>query len=117
MHPSKPTGEAFDLKDVFNVAWAIFSGDDDFLLQEPPTRPEPIRVRPDHSTRDHSAPRIETRTVRFQDDYREEDDKVLEAFIYQLHALPVRDPKYALVYARCASRFPNAMLGIPRPGY
>jgi hypothetical protein len=62
-------------------------------------------------------PCIETRTVQFQDDYHNEDDKVLEAFIYQLHALPVWDPKYALVYARCASQFPNAMLGIPRLGY
>ena len=115
MHPSKPTGEAFDLKDVFNIVWAIFSGNDDFLLQEPPARSDPIRAR--SSTRDLPAPRTETRTVRFQDDYREEDDKALEAFIYQLHALPVRDPKYALVYARCATRFPNAMLGIPRPGY
>ena len=115
MHPSKPTGEAFDLKDVFNIARAVFLGGDDFLLQEPPTCSDPIRAC--SSTCDLLALCIETRTVRFQDDYREEDDKALEAFIYQLHALPVRDPKYALVYTRCATRFPNAMLGIPRPGY
>jgi hypothetical protein len=42
MHPSKPTGEAFDLKDIFNITWAIFSGDDNFLLQEPPTCSNPI---------------------------------------------------------------------------
>ena len=35
MHPNMPRGQAFDLKDVFNIARAIFSGDDDFLLQEP----------------------------------------------------------------------------------
>jgi len=35
MHPNMPQGQAFDLKDVFNIARAIFSGDDDFLLQEP----------------------------------------------------------------------------------
>jgi hypothetical protein len=115
MHPSKPTGEAFDLKDIFNITRAIFSGNDDFLLQEPPTRPKPIHTC--SSPHDLLAPCIETRTMWFQDDYREENDKVLEAFIYQLHALPVRDLKYALVYARCASRFPNAMLGIPRPRY
>jgi hypothetical protein len=55
--------------------------------------------------------------VWFQDDYHNEDDKALEAFIYQLHTLPVQDLKYVLVYARCASQFPNAMLGIPRLGY
>jgi hypothetical protein len=115
MHPSKPTGEAFDLKDIFNVAQAIFSGDDDFLLQEPPTRPKPICTC--SSPRNLPAPHIETRTMRFQDDYHKENDKVLEAFIYQLHTLPVQDLKYVLVYARCASRFPNAMLGIPRPRY
>jgi hypothetical protein len=32
MHPSKPTGKAFKLKDVFNIMRAIFSGDNDFLL-------------------------------------------------------------------------------------
>ena len=115
MHPSKPTSEAFNLKDVFNIARAIFSGNNDFLLQEPPTRSDPIHAC--SSSCDPPAPRIEIRTVRFQDNYCKEDDKALEAFIYQLHALPVQDPKYALVYARCATWFPNAMLGIPRPGY
>jgi hypothetical protein len=117
MHPSKPTGEAFELKDIFNIAWAIFSGNDDFLLQGPSPCSDPIHVRSEHSTCNHSAPHIKTRTVWFQDNYHNEDDKVLEAFIYQLHALLVWDPKYALVYTRCASQFPNTMLGIPRPGY
>jgi hypothetical protein len=115
MHPSKPTGEAFDLKDIFNIAWAIFLGDDDFLLQEAPTCSDPICAC--SSSRDLPAPCIKTRTVQFQDNYREEDNKALEAFIYQLHALLVWDPKYVLVYARCTTQFPNTMMGIPRPGY
>ena len=115
MHPNKPQGQAFNLKDIFDIARAIFSGDDDFLLQEPSPRSE--RAQTEHSSsRDHSSPRVETRTVRFRDDYHEDDDKELEGLIYQLHALPVWDLKYTFVYARCAARFPNTMLGIPRPG-
>jgi len=33
-HPDQPRGQAFDLKDVLKTARAIFSGDNDFLLQE-----------------------------------------------------------------------------------
>jgi len=35
--------------------------------------------------------------------------------VYQLHTVPVRDLKYALLYVRCAARFPNHMQGIPKP--
>jgi hypothetical protein len=37
-HPDNPRGQAFDHKDVLKTAQAIFSGDDDFLLQEPTPR-------------------------------------------------------------------------------
>jgi len=115
MHPNWPRGQAFDLQDVFNIARAIFSGDDDFLLQEP--SPHFDRVRTERSSpREHSSPRIETRMVRFRDDYPEEDDKEFEGLVYQLHAVPVHNPKYTLLYARCAARFPNHMQGIPKPG-
>jgi len=116
MHPNMPWGQAFDLKDVFNIARAIFSGDDDFLLQEP--SPHTDRMRMERSTlRDYSSPRIETRTVRFQNDAPEENKNELEGLIYQLHALPPHDPKYAVLYARCAAHFPNHMMSIPRPEY
>jgi len=36
--PDMPRGRAFDYKDVLSIARAIFSGDDDFYLQEPPPR-------------------------------------------------------------------------------
>jgi len=107
MHPNMPQGQAFDLKDIFNIARAIFSGDDDFLLQEP--SPHTDRTRMERS--------IETRTVRFQNDAPEENENELEGLIYQLHALPPRNPKYAVLYARCAARFPNHMMSIPRPEY
>jgi len=35
-HPDQPRGQAFDHKDVLRTARAVFSGDDDFILQEPP---------------------------------------------------------------------------------
>jgi len=116
MHPNMPRGQAFDLKDVFNIARAIFSGDDDFLLQEPSPRTD--HTQTERSTpREHLSPCTETRTVRFQNDTHKEDEEVLKSFIYQLHALPQRDPKYAFLYAQCAARFPNHMTNIPRPGY
>ena len=37
-HPDQPRGQAFDHKDVLRTARAVFSGDDDFILQEPPPR-------------------------------------------------------------------------------
>jgi hypothetical protein len=37
--------------------------------------------------------------------------------IGRLHDLSVRDKDYAILYAQCASRFPNAVMGIPRPEY
>jgi hypothetical protein len=36
--PDKPRGQAFDYKDILKITRAIFSGDNDFLLQEPPPR-------------------------------------------------------------------------------
>ena len=35
--PDMPRGRAFDYKDVFEIARAVFSGDDDFFLQELPS--------------------------------------------------------------------------------
>jgi len=114
MHPNMPRGQAFDLQDVFNIARAIFSGDNDFLLQEP--SPPSDHVQMEHSSlHNHSSPQVKTQTVRFQDDYPEEDDKEFEGLVYQLHATPVHNPKYALLYARCATHFPNHMRGIPKP--
>src|SRR6266850_2016685 len=40
--PDMPRGRAFDYKDVLSIARAIFSGDDDFYLQEPPPLSSPL---------------------------------------------------------------------------
>ena len=37
--------------------------------------------------------------------------------IGQLHDLSVRDKEYAILYAQCVSRFPNAITDIPKPEY
>ena len=41
MHPNKLQGQAFNLKDIFDIARAIFSGNNNFLLQEPLPCPDP----------------------------------------------------------------------------
>ena len=55
-HPDKPKGQAFSIKEVLKIARAVFSGDNDFLYQEPPPRRnESDRARerrPERSTRD-----------------------------------------------------------------
>jgi hypothetical protein len=59
--PDMPRGRAFDYKDVLSIARAIFSGDDDFYLQEQPSR----RHKSDHAR--------ERRTERPERDPRESD--------------------------------------------
>ena len=165
-HPDKPKGQAFSIKDVLKIARAVFSGDNDFLYQEPPPR----RNESDHTrerrterstcdqqesdrnghasrrgrahdpspdqqhSRDkealysdkeeqlsrahrHSSPRVKTRTVRFKDNQCGSDNKELEDMVGRLHDLSVRDKTYAILFTQCATRFPNAMLGIPKPEY
>ena len=162
--PNRPRGRAFKLTDVLETARAVFSGDDDFLLQELPPRQDSDRAReqrtePDtYSRREskckerahrrehpcdslsfkcqesgdeeapssdqeqyltwghrHSSPRIETKTIRFQDNNCKA--KELEDLVRQLHDLSVQDREYTVVYAKCSSLFPDAMLGIPKLGY
>ena len=65
----------------------------------------------------HSSPHVETRTIQFQDNSCEEEDKELDNLIYKLHSLSVRDFAYKQAYVRCARCFPDALRGIPKPGY
>jgi hypothetical protein len=44
-HPNQPRGQVFDVSDVLEMARAVFSGDDDFVLQEPPHRQRSDRTR------------------------------------------------------------------------
>jgi len=41
----------------------------------------------------------------------------MENLIHQLHSLSVRDLSYAVLYAQCATRFPDTMISIPKPEY
>ena len=63
----------------------------------------------------HLSPRVETKTVRFQDNNRKTEE--LEELVGRLHDLSVRDREYAVLYVKCSSLYPDAMLGIPKPGY
>jgi len=163
-HPDKPKGQAFSIKEVLKIARAVFSGDNDFLYQEPsPRRNESDRVqerRTECSMRDqqeterdrrtsrrrqaretsfegqesedeeasssdqeqqssqghrHSSPRVETKTVRFKDNQR--NNKELEDMIGRLYDLSVREKSYAILFAQCAQHFPEAMFGVPKPEY
>ena len=50
----------------------------------------------------HSSPRVETWTVRFQGLARKEEDRELDELIMQLHSLLVQDTAYARLHAWCA---------------
>jgi len=60
-HPDQPRGQVFDLKDVLTTTRAVFLGNDDFLLQEPPFQ---------HSESAHTQ---ERRTERSSRDQQESD--------------------------------------------
>jgi len=64
----------------------------------------------------HLSARIEARSVQFKDTPHEEEQE-MEDLIRQLHSLLVQDPSYAVLYAQCATRFPSAMMSIPKPEY
>jgi hypothetical protein len=44
-----------------------------------------------------------------------EEDRKLEEIITKLHGLPVHDPAYAVLYARCMLRFPQVAQGLVKP--
>ena len=64
----------------------------------------------------HSLPRVETRSVRFKDILREEEQE-MEDLVLQLHSLLVQDPSYAVLYARCAAHFLHLLKSVPRLEY
>jgi len=64
----------------------------------------------------HLSSRVGTRSVRFKDTLRKVDQE-MEDLIRQLHSLSVRDSSYAVLYARCATRFPDTMMSIPKLEY
>src|SRR6266850_6962092 len=167
--PDMPRGHAFDYKDILSIARAIFSGDDDFYLQEAPSRRhESDRARERRTERHerdpresdcdkyaprqnwsreppsfeglesededtlylgeddykcpkqksrHSSPRVETKTVRFKNLFRSEEDRELDKLIRHLHTLSVRDPEYASLYALSLRQFPDIVSTLPKPKY
>ncbi|KAF8264868.1 hypothetical protein EI94DRAFT_1865800 [Lactarius quietus] len=71
----------------------------------PPSPPPARTSSPPH-------PSVETRTVRFKETAREEEDRELDKLINKLHGLSVRERSYALLYARCVHRFPEVAKGL-----
>ena len=84
--------------------------------------PSPPRVRPPSPPRPSAAPparapgpSIETRTVRFKEPTREEEDRELDELMDKLHGLSIRERTYAVLYARCVHRFPDVAQTLPKP--
>ena len=61
------------------------------------------------------APEVETKVVRFKESTREEDDHDVEDLVKRMHGLSVREQSYAVLYARCAFRFPSVAQCLPKP--
>ena len=77
-------------------------------------RPPSPRARASSPTRDRG-PTVETRTVRFKEPTREDEDRELEELMDKLHGLSIRDRNYAVHYAHCVNRFPNVAQNLPKP--
>ena len=73
--------------------------------------PSPPRARPPSPPR----PSVETRTVRFKEPTREEEDRELDDLMEKLHGLSIRERSYAVLYARCVHRFPDVAKGLAPP--
>jgi len=84
------------------------SGDDEAQYSDEEDQPSRARR--------HSSQCIETRTVRFKDNQCGSNDGELEDMVGLHHDLSVRK-SYAILFAQCANRFPDAMFGIPKPEY
>jgi hypothetical protein len=58
---------------------------------------------------------VETRTVRFKEPTREDEDRELDELMDKLHGLSIRERTYAVLYARCVHRFPDVAQSLTKP--
>ncbi len=77
----------------------------------PPRAPSPPRAAPPRAP----GPSIETKTVRFKEPSREEEDRELDDLMDKMHGLNIRERAYAVLYARCAHRYPDVARDLPKP--
>jgi hypothetical protein len=63
----------------------------------------------------HPSPTVETKVVRFTS--REDDEEDPDDLLRRMRGLSVRDETYAKLYTRCAKRFPNIALLLPKPPF
>src|SRR6266702_4109757 len=92
----------------------------DFNPRDTYVRPERDTMHAtNHLPRAPSPPRnpapAETRTVRFVEPTREEEDRELDELMDKMHGLSVRERSYAVLYARCAHRYPDVARDLPKP--
>ncbi|KAH8977017.1 hypothetical protein EDB92DRAFT_1822827 [Lactarius akahatsu] len=82
-----------------------------------PRAPDPYARVPDPShARAHApAPTVETKTVRFMEPTREEEDRELDDLMDKMHGLSMRERSYAVFYARLAHRYPDVAKNLPKP--
>lgn len=88
MHPDQPSDVYFDYLDVYKVARATFSEEHilDVELDDPWDEPT-----------------------------REDEDREVEGLMKRMHGLSVHEESYAVLFARCALRFPNVAQSLPKP--
>ena len=67
--------------------------------REPYLQDLPLRREPEQPY--ILAPNIETRTVRFKEPARDDDDREMEELLDKMHGLSVRERAYAHLYAQC----------------
>ena len=60
-------------------------------------------------------PEMETKVVRFKEPAWEEEDREMEDLMKRMHGLSVHEESYAVLYTRCAHRFPNVAQNLPKP--
>ncbi|KAI9429881.1 hypothetical protein H4582DRAFT_2088124 [Lactarius indigo] len=85
---------------------------------DPYNRPPETYARapePPHPRTHAPGPSVETKTVRFKEPTREEEDRELEDLMDKMHGLSMRERSYAVLYARLAHRYPDVARNVPKP--
>ena len=68
--------------------------------------------------RQSPAPDIETRVVRFKEPlHSREDEREVDELMSRMNGLSTHDKAYAVLYGRCALRFPSVAQVLPKPSF
>ncbi|KAN0118727.1 hypothetical protein V8E52_004838 [Russula decolorans] len=58
---------------------------------------------------------VETKVVRFKEPLREEEEREVDDLMRRMRGLSVHEESYAMLYVRCALRFPSVAQVLPKP--